>query len=100
MLRGGSKARRFHWQCLSEFQDTDEVVGGIRGIGPWTRSIFRIFILREPDVLPQGDAALMKALQRLYGFQATLSDISERWRPFRSVACWYVWRSLGNLPLG
>jgi DNA-3-methyladenine glycosylase II len=85
---------------LKERKDLNEVLQGISGIGPWTRSIFRIFILREIDVLPEGDAGLTKAIRQVYGPGRTVAEISDSWRPFRSVACWYLWRSLGNPPLG
>jgi DNA-3-methyladenine glycosylase II len=61
--------------------------------------MFRIFVLRQPDVLPEGDAALIKRVRELYGIAHELPELSEKWRPFRSVACWHLWRSIGNTPL-
>jgi DNA-3-methyladenine glycosylase II len=92
-------ADSIRWRLMQN-EETDRVLGGIRGIGPWTRSMFRIFVLRQSDVLPEGDLALTKAILQHYGIGSTLAKVSEVWRPFRSVACWYLWRSLGNPQLG
>lgn len=81
-------------------QTWEEALREIPGIGPWTLSIFRIMILREQDVLPTGDAGLIRAVAMHYGPDADLEELSRVWSPFRSVACWYLWRSLGNPPLG
>jgi DNA-3-methyladenine glycosylase II len=78
----------------------EEAVRTIKGIGPWTIAIFRIMILKERDVLPSGDVGLERAIGIVYGPDRPLGELSENWRPFRSVACWYLWRSLGNPPLG
>lgn len=78
----------------------EDALEGIRGIGPWTLDLFRIIVLRETDVLPAGDAGLVRAVAIHYGVEAELRLLAERWRPYRSVACWYLWRSLGNPPLG
>ena len=75
-------------------------LAGIKGIGPWTLSVFRIMVLREPDVLPVGDVGLRRAVTNVYGSDADLERLSENWRPFRSIACWYLWRTLGNDLLG
>jgi DNA-3-methyladenine glycosylase II len=78
----------------------EEVLSGIKGIGPWTVAIFRIMVLREPDVLPLGDVGLERAIANVYGRRRNIQRLSEAWRPFRSVACWYLWRTLGNKQLG
>jgi DNA-3-methyladenine glycosylase II len=77
-----------------------DAVRGIKGIGPWTMAVFRIMVLREPDVLPTGDVGLIRAIQNTYGEDADISKISDVWRPYRSVGCWYLWRTLGNQQLG
>lgn len=80
----------------------------LRGIGPWTAEMFLIFHLRRPDVLPLGDIGLQRAAARLYGFperegrNATierLSVLAETWRPWRTVAVWYLWRDLDAEPV-
>lgn len=76
----------------------------VKGVGRWTAEMFLIFRLRRPDVLPVDDLGIVKAVQRAYGLRtvptpARLTRIGESWRPYRSVACWYLWASLDNAPL-
>jgi DNA-3-methyladenine glycosylase II len=78
----------------------DQALTGIKGIGPWTLSVFRIMVLREPDELPIGDVGLQRAISNVYGTSSDVEQLASRWRPFRSVACWYLWRTLGNEQLG
>jgi DNA-3-methyladenine glycosylase II len=78
----------------------EEALAGIKGIGPWTLAVFRIMVLREPDVLPLGDVGLERAIANVYGSPYRVEHLAETWRPFRSVACWYLWRTLGNEQLG
>lgn len=78
----------------------EEALAGIKGIGPWTLAVFRIMVLREPDELPKGDIGLLRAINNIYGPRVDVEHLSEKWRPFRSVACWYLWRTLGNEQLG
>jgi DNA-3-methyladenine glycosylase II len=81
-------------------QSWEEALTGVKGIGPWTVSVFRIMVLREPDVLPLGDIGLERAIKNVYGRPRNVERLGETWRPFRSVACWYLWRTLGNEQLG
>jgi len=85
---------------LAQGQSWEEGLKGIKGIGPWTIAVFRIMVLRERDVLPLGDVGLERAVANIYGPGQDVEKLSENWRPFRSVACWYLWRTLGNLQLG
>jgi DNA-3-methyladenine glycosylase II len=78
----------------------EDVLGDFKGIGPWTLTVFRILVLREPDVLAIGDLGLIRAITKLYGRRRKVENLAKAWRPYRSVACWYLWRSLGNEPLG
>jgi len=71
----------------------------VRGIGPWTVHMLLIFYLGRPDVMPTGDLAIRAAFKRLYNKPRDPSPESiirhaRRWQPYRSVACWYLWRSL------
>jgi DNA-3-methyladenine glycosylase II len=71
----------------------------VKGIGRWTAEMFLMFRLHRPDVLPVDDLGIVKAVQKAYGLRKTpsadrLNEIGEAWRPYRSVACWYLWRSL------
>jgi DNA-3-methyladenine glycosylase II len=82
----------------------DEVIAAltqVKGIGRWTAEMFLMFRLHRPDVLPVDDLGIVKAVQKAYGLRKTpspdrLNRIGEAWRPYRSVACWYLWRSLNN----
>jgi DNA-3-methyladenine glycosylase II len=85
---------------VKQGQTWSEALAGIKGIGPWTIAIFRIMVLREPDVLPLGDVGLERAILNVYGEGQSVEELAEKWRPFRSVACWYLWRTLGNKQLG
>jgi DNA-3-methyladenine glycosylase II len=71
----------------------------VRGIGPWTVHMLLIFYLGRPDVMPTGDFAVRLAFQRLYRKRrsptpALILRHARRWQPYRSVASWYLWRSL------
>ncbi len=85
---------------VNDGQSWEEALVGIKGIGSWTLSVFRIMVLREPDVLPLGDVGLERAVANIYGKRRSVERLGEKWRPFRSVACWYLWRTLGNEQLG
>jgi DNA-3-methyladenine glycosylase II len=75
----------------------------VRGIGRWTAQMFLIFSLGRLDVLPVDDFGLRVGVRRHYGLgelpnRSYLTERAEPWRPYRSVATWYVWRSLGGVP--
>lgn len=72
----------------------------VKGIGRWTAEIYLMFRLKRPDVFPADDLGLVKAAQRVYRMRnrptpKRLLKMAETWRPYRSVAAWYLWRSLG-----
>ena len=85
----------------------DEVIAEltkIKGVGRWTAEMFLMFRLHRPDVLPVGDLGIVNAVKNVYRLRKTptpdrLMKIGEPWRPYRSVACWYLWRSLDNEPV-
>ncbi len=70
----------------------------LKGIGKWTAEMILIFSLQRPDVFSIGDAGLRRAIEKLYGItnQTEMLSLSETWKPFRSTASWYLWRSLEN----
>ena len=70
----------------------------VKGIGEWTAHMFLMFTLHRPDVLPVGDLGVRNAVKRHYGDAADLRALAERWRPHRTRACLYLWRSLDNAP--
>jgi DNA-3-methyladenine glycosylase II len=90
---------------VNELPDEDVILSltQVKGIGRWTAEMFLMFRLHRPDVLPVDDLGILKAVQRAYGLRKMpkpdrLTKIGEPWRPYRSVACWYLWKSLGNKP--
>ena len=92
-------------EALDSMPD-EEVIGAltqVKGIGRWTAEMFLMFRLHRPDVLPVGDLGIGKAVQRAYRLRTLPSPtrllrLGESWRPYRSVACWYLWASLSNIP--
>lgn len=71
----------------------------VKGVGVWTAHMFLIFALRRPDVLPTGDLGIRNATQRAYGLKEApkpekLKNLARKWRPYASVASWYLWRSI------
>jgi DNA-3-methyladenine glycosylase II len=81
-----------------------EALTAVKGIGRWTAEMFLMFRLHRPDVLPVGDLGIVKAVQRAYKLRKApdskrLTRIGEPWRPYRSIACWYLWASLNNKPV-
>ena len=76
-----------------------EALTAVKGIGQWSAEMFLIFRLGRPDILPVGDVGVQRAMRRLYGLRkhpspARMTALARPWRPYRSVACWYLWRSL------
>ena len=101
-FRDGALADK-SWNRMDDEQVIDTLVE-IRGIGRWTAEMFLIFHLLRPDVLPVTDIGIQKAIARHYneGERMTpeeLIAIAEPWRPWRSVASWYLWRSLDAIPV-
>src|SRR5579883_1200832 len=73
----------------------------VKGVGVWTAHMFLIFALRRPDVLPTGDLGIRAAMKKAYHLPDLpkpdeMARIAAPWRPHRSAACWYLWRSLDN----
>jgi 3-methyladenine DNA glycosylase/8-oxoguanine DNA glycosylase len=71
----------------------------VKGVGVWTAHMFLIFSLRRPDVLPTGDFGVQSAIKKLYRKRKMpkpkdMEKIARAWAPYRSIACWYLWRSL------
>ncbi len=78
-----------------------EALTRVKGVGRWTAQIFLMFRLGRPDVLPELDLGIQKGVQRAYELAAlptpaAVARIGERWAPWRTVAAWYLWRSLDN----
>ncbi len=88
-------------QRLARLHD-EEIIAAVtmvRGIGEWTAHMLLLFSLGRPDVLPVGDYGVRKGVQRLYRLRRlperrALERIAAPWRPYRSIAAWYIWRSI------
>jgi DNA-3-methyladenine glycosylase II len=96
---------RLDLEWLVELPDEDVVAAltEIKGVGPWTAEMFLIFHLGRPDVVSTGDLGIRRAVQIEYGLDelpgpTDLERIAEPWRPHRTLACLYLWRSLDNAP--
>lgn len=99
----GGKLRVDDWQAMDDEAIITELVG-IRGVGRWTAEMFLIFHLLRPNVLPLDDVGLINGISRNYfsGDPVSRSDareVAEAWKPWCSVATWYIWRSLAPLPV-
>ena len=75
----------------------------VKGIGLWSAQMFLMFHLERPDVLPTGDLGIRRAIERAYGLDGlpdpiAMEEIAAPWRPHRTLACRYLWRSLQNEP--
>jgi DNA-3-methyladenine glycosylase II len=84
--------------------DDEAAIGAItcvKGLGRWSAEMFLMFRLHRPDVMPVDDLGIVNAIVRAYRLRKKpkarrMLQIAEPWRPYRSVACWYLWRSLEN----
>jgi len=89
--------------ALEEMSDDEVIVAltKVKGIGRWSAEMFLMFRLHRPDVLPVGDLGIVTAVKNVYRLRQKptperIREIGEAWRPYRSVASWYLWRSLDN----
>lgn len=96
-----ARARKLQFTKLERMSDEDVIqhLTQARGVGVWTAQMFLMFALRRPDVFPTGDLGVRNAMMRAYGLETppTPLEMVERarpWQPYRSVASWYLWRSL------
>ena len=92
-----------HWPQLDDEAIIEELVQ-VRGIGRWTAEMFLMFNLLRPDVFPLDDLGLLKAIAMQYNggqpiSRAEAAGHGQRWQPWRTVATWYLWRSLDPLPV-
>ena len=91
------------WDELKESEVKERLLP-IRGVGPWTVDMVLIFSLGFQDVLPLGDVGLLRAVENNYsgGKKLTLEEvrgIADPWRPYRTVATWYLWRTIDAEPV-
>lgn len=104
-LAGRLKGGELDLRRLSTLSDEDVIAEliEVKGIGRWTVEMFLIFHLGRPDVVSVGDLGIRRAVQLAYGMDdlpgpEELERIAEEWRPHRTLACLYLWRSLANTP--
>ena len=91
------------WDDYSDDQIIEELIK-IKGIGRWTAEMFLIFNLCRPDVFPADDLGLIKGICNCYNINYPITKehairLSHKWKPYRSVATWYFWRSLDPIPV-
>jgi DNA-3-methyladenine glycosylase II len=90
------------WPEMSDDEVVEDLVQ-VRGIGRWTAEMFLMFNLLRPDVFPLDDLGLRKGIELAYFKRKpalrTLRRLGETWRPYRSLATWYLWRSLDPVPV-
>jgi DNA-3-methyladenine glycosylase II len=96
-----ARDRRVTFEDLADLPDAAviERLTQVKGIGVWTVHMFLIFALRRTDVLPTGDLGVRNAIRRAYNLEALpspaeMEEMASAWRPYCSVASWYLWRSL------
>ena len=99
----GGRIHTHRWPAMEDAEIIDELTA-VRGIGVWTAEMFLIFNQLRPDVFPLDDIGLQKAVARHYlagerPSRRQLADVGDRWRPWRSVATWYLWCSLDPVPV-
>lgn len=100
-LAAKAQSGEVRFSHLSELADEDVIkeLTKVKGIGVWTAHMFLIFSLRRTNVLPVGDLGIQAAMRKHYRKRkmpkpAQMEKIAECWEPYRTVACWYLWRSL------
>lgn len=93
--------KQIRLQQLRNTSDTEiaSTLGQLKGIGPWTIDMYLIFSLGRLDVLPLGDLALRKSIRLHYNLDeksdvSELEQIAEKWRPYRTIASWYLWAAV------
>jgi len=99
-----AKRGSIDFEALPGFDDAAVVehLTRVKGIGVWTAHMFLMFALRRNDVLPVGDLGIRSAMKKAYGLDdlpkpPEMEKIAAAWKPYTSIACWYLWRSLENV---
>jgi len=103
-LSAHTRSRAIKFGRLAELSD-EEVIGQltqVKGIGVWTVQMFLMFALKRHDVLPTGDLGVRNAIRKAYALETPpppkeMERIATPWRPYASVASWYLWRSLDGM---
>ena len=98
-----NKIKPKDWKSLDDEKIIEQLIQ-IKGIGRWTAEMFLIFNLCRPDIFPADDLGVIKGICVCYSLKYPISKkhaikMSEKWKPYRSVATWYFWRSLDPIPV-
>ena len=93
----------YYWKNTDENEVYESLIE-VKGVGKWTIEMFSIFYLRSPDILPLGDLGLVKAIAKEYQYEGQLRKdeieaLAKIWQPWRTVATWYLWRSIDPEPI-
>ena len=90
---------RLDLQALDGHSDEEVLarITAVKGLGRWSAEMFLMFRLNRPDIFPMGDLGIVKGMQKLHGMKrrpapSTMERLAEPWRPYRSIAAWYLWR--------
>jgi DNA-3-methyladenine glycosylase II len=96
-----TKTGLLNFEKLADMPEAEviEHLTQVKGVGVWTAHMFLMFTLRRPDVLPTGDYGVQVAIKKYYRKRKLpkpkdMEKIAKAWSPYRSIACWYLWRSL------
>ncbi|HSW49542.1 MAG TPA: DNA-3-methyladenine glycosylase [Bryobacteraceae bacterium] len=96
-----SRSGAVDFAALRKLTDEEviQALTSLKGVGVWTAQMFLMFALRRKDVLPIGDLGIRAAVKKVYGLEempspSAVGELGEKWRPYRTVASWYLWRSL------
>ncbi len=97
------QTKKLQVRKLESFDDAKvtEIITAVKGMGPWSAQMYLMFVLNRLDVFPVRDLGIRKGMMGLYGSKISeerMLKISEKWRPYRTIASWYLWRSLENRP--
>jgi len=100
-LAAKTKAGLLDFAGLADLPDEEVIkhLTQVKGVGVWTAQMFLMFTLKRPDVLPTGDYGVQAAMKKHYKKRSmpkphVMEKIARAWSPYRSVACWYLWKSL------
>src|SRR5690349_3624153 len=95
---------RLDFEALDGHTDEEviERITAVKGLGRWSAEMFLMFRLNRPDILPVDDLGIVKGMQKLFGMKRrpkprTMIRLAEPWRPYRSIASWYLWRVLEDV---
>ena len=94
-------SKKLSLESVKSLNDADakDFLSGLKGVGPWTSEMFLMFAYKRLDIFSIGDIALRRAVSEIYDVskddQKQIVSIADRWTPYRSIVCWYLWEHLG-----